>query len=108
MALSQAKLRWVSARFARLFTWLKRETCHHKFAIEDLNKTGIPEPEQPENKYDRKAWEEYWHQLWFGDWTRKRVMWPCAKCGKIFYAHCGLDISPKHGPMFRRKSIGRL
>lgn len=22
----------------------------------------------------------------------KRIKWPCAKCGKIFYAHCGVDI----------------
>jgi hypothetical protein len=28
-----------------------------------------------------------------------RVKWPCFKCGKTFYAHCGLDISPKHGPI---------
>jgi hypothetical protein len=21
----------------------------------------------------------------------------------LFYAHCGLDVSPQHGPMFRRE-----
>ena len=26
-----------------------------------------------------------------------RITWPCHKCGKVFSAHCGLDITPKHG-----------
>ena len=31
----------------------------------------------------------------------ERVLWPCYKCGKVFKAHCGLDISPKHGYIMR-------
>lgn len=26
-----------------------------------------------------------------------RVSWKCSLCGTEFKAHCGLDISPKHG-----------
>jgi hypothetical protein len=38
-----------------------------------------------------------------------RVIWPCAKCGRVFTAHCGLDISPKHGLIVPRSvpSVGR-
>lgn len=62
----------------KLLTWLKHKICHHEFAIDDLKMVN------PEGYNDR-------------------VTWPCAKCGKVFNAHCGLDISPTHGPIFRRE-----
>lgn len=31
-----------------------------------------------------------------------RVRWSCCKCGRVFNAHCGLDISPQHGPIVGR------
>ena len=58
---------------------LTQRFCSHEFAIEDLKKTN--------------------------DEIEPRVKWPCAKCEKIFYAHCGLDISPKFGPTFRRTAL---
>lgn len=30
-----------------------------------------------------------------------RVQWACCKCGTMFKAHCGLDISPKHGDIVK-------
>jgi hypothetical protein len=39
--------------------------------------------------------------MYDGDHIRKRVSCPCSKCGKVFYAHCGLDIT---GNWKRRKA----
>lgn len=64
----------------KLLTRLKQRMCDHAFAIEDLKKTGEHED------------------------SDRRVVWPCAKCGKEFFANCGLDISPKHGLAFRRQA----
>lgn len=61
-----------------LLSYFKKKMCSHEFAIEDLKMVNY-------------------------DGAEDRVMWPCAKCGKEFRAHCGLDISPKHGPTFRRE-----
>jgi hypothetical protein len=84
--------------------WLKPRVCRHKFAIEDLEKTGIPEIEKPAvNEY--QAWVKYYAERDKHDSHTKRVAWPCAECGKVFYAHCGLDIAPKNGPVFRRNAV---
>lgn len=53
--------------------------CKHRFAMEDLEMV---------NRDSEGA---------------DRIAWPCAKCGRVFRAHCGLDISPKYGPIFRRE-----
>ncbi len=66
-----------------LWRWLRRRFCSHSFAIEDLEMV---------NRDSDGA---------------DRVAWPCAKCGKVFRAHCGLDISPEHGPTFRREPLNR-
>lgn len=42
-------------------------------------------------------WEAYYKERDKHISETNRVMWPCCKCGQIFYAHCGLDISPKYG-----------
>lgn len=58
-----------------------RKVCgngFHRFALEDLHKTGD------------------------GEDSDTRVEWACTDCGKVFSAHCGLDIAPRHGFMFRR------
>jgi hypothetical protein len=60
---------------------LKRRFCSHSFAIEDLEMV---------NRDSDGA---------------DRVAWPCSKCSKVFRAHCGLDISPTHGPTFRREPL---
>ena len=49
--------------------------CAHSFKLDDLQKTGESED------------------------GHRRVKWACRKCGKVFFGHCGLDISPKHGPI---------
>lgn len=90
-------------RLQPVVVWLRQRFCRHTFAIEDLSLTGIPEPEKPANQFDRMAWDNYWHQYWHGDWNEKRVQWPCSKCGKMFFAHCGLNISPQHRAVFRRE-----
>lgn len=84
-----------------LLGWLKPRVCRHRFAIEDLKKTGIPELEKPAtNGY--QEWADYYSARDKHEGHTKRVAWPCDKCGKVFYAHCGLDISPEYGFTFRR------
>lgn len=58
--------------FEAIVRRLKHFFCRHEFYLKDLKGTGINE-------------------------TDKRVSWKCYKCNKIFYANCGLDITPKHG-----------
>ena len=58
------------SRFVRKFIEWK---CSHEFELKDLHKTVESED------------------------GNRRVAWPCRKCGKVFHAHCGLDISPAHG-----------
>ena len=65
-----------SGFLSRLVRKFIERKCSHEFELKDLHKTGESE-----------------------DGCR-RVAWPCRKCGKVFYAHCGLDISPKHGFVF--------
>ena len=80
------------ARLVRLFIpRLKQAVCIHKFDLDDLKLTGIEEPIKPyTNEYD--AWVQYLSGLNKHDSYLRRVVWPCYKCGKEFYAHCGLDI----------------
>ena len=63
---------------------LKQHFCAHRFALDDLTMV---------NKDSSGA---------------DRVSWPCDKCGKMFRAQCGLDISPEHGPIFRRKTTIKI
>lgn len=65
----------------KLLVKLKQYWCNHGFYIEDL--TRHPEFEN----------------------TDQRVSWSCYKCGKLFKAHCGLDITPKHGYVMRKTKI---
>lgn len=81
----------------RLVRWLRRATCRHEFVLDDLKHTGIPEPEKPKDAADYAAWAEYFKGLDQHIHFTHRVQWPCRKCGKHFFAHCGLDISGKHG-----------
>jgi len=90
---------WLSALTVKL-GFFKRAICLHEFDLDDLRVTNIAPPEKPA-KGDYKAWERYHIEYYESDYVRKRVMWPCAKCGKIFYAHCGLDIYA-HGRPKRR------
>lgn len=74
-----------------LANWFQKKICKHRFAYEDLRQTGIKEIEPPkENSYE--AWCKYYESYWTQEAVTKRVVWPCDKCGKKFYAHCGLDI----------------
>lgn len=66
----------------RLLLMLKQRMCSHSFALHELKMVN------PEGADDR-------------------VAWPCEKCRKEFRAHCGLDISPKHGPTFQRESTAK-
>lgn len=74
---------------------LKNKTCKHEFDLVDLKQTGIPEHDRP-SVNDYKGWVKWYADYYDSDHVQKRVAWPCCKCGKMFYAHCGLDIY-KHG-----------
>lgn len=65
----------------RLLERLKQRWCSHRFAIDDL--TMVNRESDGED----------------------RVRWHCDKCGRIFRAQCGLDISPTNGPTYRRGSL---
>ena len=89
---------WLSDLTVKLGIFKRK--CKHEFALDDLRRTGIPEPEKPHGN-DYKEWCEYFGKRYDHDSVTKRVAWPCAKCGEVFYAHCGLDIY-KHGTPQRR------
>lgn len=93
------------SRIDRLVRRWHEKKCNHRFAIEDIVLTGIPKPEQPHSPAAQEQWQLYFRELHWGKWHTERVEWPCADCGKIFRAHCGLDISPSNGPMFRREDL---
>lgn len=78
---------------------VRQKICRHEFDLSDLRKTGIPDPVRPSDQSGYQAFVDWHHELLYGDSVMKRVVWPCSKCGKTFYAHCGLDISPKYGPI---------
>lgn len=59
-----------------LILHIKQKFCNHNFNIRQLEMVNR-------------------------DGLNDRVKWPCAKCGKVFRAHCGLDISPKYGETIR-------
>lgn len=65
----------------RLWRRLKQRWCRHRFAIEDL---VMVNPDSDGND---------------------RVRWACDKCGKVFHAHCGLDIAPDKGVLYRRRRL---
>ena len=80
---------------------IKPNKCDHSFNLADLKSTGIPEPEQPKtNDYIKLA--AWFRTYWESDHVKKRVAWPCSKCGTVFYAHCGLDML-KHGEIVQPK-----
>lgn len=64
--------------WATLYTAWKQSRCNHLFALEDLR---LLNPDST---------------------GAERVEWSCSVCGKSFEAHCGLDIAPKHGAIYRR------
>lgn len=65
----------------RLLERTKQRWCSHRFAIEDLTMVNREST------------------------GKDRVRWPCDKCGKVFHAQCGLDISPTNGPIYWRGSL---
>lgn len=81
-----------------LMTFFRHLFCRHQFKLQYLKLTGIEPLPQP-GKRDYKAWDKWHTQRLTHESETRRVSWSCCKCGKVFYAHCGLDISPKHGPI---------
>ena len=80
-----------------MFGRLKRKKCSHEFRLCDLRQTGIAEPPPPKRDDGAEAWMRYYRSLPRCLAHTHRVEWPCRKCGKKFWAHCGLDITPKYG-----------
>lgn len=65
----------------KLFAWLRLRLfgpppCQHGFRMSQLGKNPAPKADESD-----------------------RILWPCAHCGTVFSAHCGLDITPRHGPI---------
>lgn len=84
------------ATLSRLF---RRQVCRHEFRNEDLALTGIPKPPDPAPGATREELDRWGDEVIGGKhpWHTERVRWPCAKCGTVFLAHCGLDILAGRG-----------
>ena len=87
------------SQFQRVVRWIRQHFCRHTFRLADLQLTGIKEAEKPASSAPYKEQEAWFINRYTEDAFTKRVSWRCSKCGRIFYAHCGLDISPEHGPI---------
>jgi hypothetical protein len=77
--------------------WMRQTFCRHKFQLGDQTLTGIPEQEKPAPNASYGEWMEYFSSRNKHPSHTQRIKWPCAKCGKVFYEHCGLDVLSKHG-----------
>jgi hypothetical protein len=80
---------FVVVALTRLF---RRSVCAHEFHLSDLQKTGIPPLETPIDRHDYRGWMTYYCNIYTHPSVTERVEWPCVKCGKVFRAHCGLDV----------------
>jgi len=87
----------ISRWFQRGVRWLRPIVCRHQFRLSDQSLTGIPEPEMPSAHASYAACLEWYQMRDKHPSFTKRVQWPCAKCGKVFYAHCGLDVLSRYG-----------
>ena len=92
-----------------MLSWFKRPkaiVCQHVFDLDDLSSTN-QEPIVEPDFHDYRGWQEYYANRTRHPSHTHRVQWPCRKCGKVFFAHCGLDISPKHGSTVQSVKLGR-
>lgn len=85
-----------------LSRWVVRaraHMCRHEFHYEDLALIGIPVPPMPPRGAPWKECLKWADQTVGGNHPShtQRVRWTCCKCGKVFFAHCGLDVLAKHG-----------
>lgn len=80
----------------KFLTMLFKRLCKHTFDLKDLKQTNIPELKPP-TENDSDKWDHYFKTHTKHESFTKRVKWPCTKCGKVFYAHCGLDILGTYG-----------
>ena len=74
--------------------FFNRKYCKHEYYIEDIQQTGIEQLKKPSSN-DFFEWAEYFQGIYDHDSRTKRVRASCRKCGKIEYAHCGLDFKGK-------------
>lgn len=70
----------------------RRMICRHEFNLDDMRSTGIKERPMPEDQSDYEAYCEWFITRYDQPAHTHRIMWKCSLCGKVFYAHCGLDI----------------
>lgn len=85
-------MKWLAA----FWRWFRPVVCRHEFKLIDLDRTNIPEPVLAPDATYEQAMQFYGEQMTCRAFTH-RVRWPCAKCGQVFHAHCGLDILSRHG-----------
>ena len=81
--------------------YFKQGYCSHEFSSSggDITLTGIELPPRPDVKTDFKGHMEWlYYDVLESEGYKKRVYCGCRKCGKGFYAHCGLDLA-KHGKL---------
>jgi hypothetical protein len=79
----------------RLLKYLKQRFCSHVFDIKDIENTNIPEPEKPNKYAGYTTWADYHTSYYDSDHVTKRIKCKCSKCGKLHYAHCGLELDGK-------------
>lgn len=82
------------------FNWLKTlflrfKRCSHEFAIDNIKLTGIPLIPVPDNNAGYVEWQKYHEEFYECEGNIKRVSSVCRKCGKEFFASCGLEL-PGH------------
>ena len=78
-------------RIDKIKAWFAQLSCSHTFIPRDLEKTNIPTVSKPNGGYPE--WSAYFADVLSSSGHTKRVRWPCSKCKRSFYAHCGLDIA---------------
>ncbi len=74
----------------RLFT----SKCCHEFSMCNIKFTNIPLIPEPLGR-GYFEWKEYYAKVYKQEGITKRVSCVCNKCGKVFYADCGLHLNGK-------------
>lgn len=76
-------------------TLIKIKRCSHEFATDNIKLTEIPLIPEPSKDADYAEWQKYHEDFYECEGNTKRISSVCRKCGKEFYANCGLDL-PGH------------
>jgi len=79
--------------------WPFKAKCSHEFISgQGITLTGIKYPDEPHSIHDYFEWVEWYKHVYTCDAHVNRVYGECHKCGKGFYAHCGIELQ-KYGKL---------